>query len=89
MLVFTIIFVGSVIGVALLLNLWRFMKGPHMLDRVIALDTMYINAIALIVILGIFMGSPLYYESALLIAMLGFVSTSAVCKFILRGDIIE
>jgi multicomponent K+:H+ antiporter subunit F len=56
---------------------------------VIALDTMYINAIALIVILGIFMRSPLYYEGALIIAMLGFVSTTAVCKFILRGDIIE
>lgn len=89
MLEITILGVSAMIGVALLLNLWRFMKGPHMLDRIIALDTMYINAIALIVILGIFMGSPLYYEGALLIAMLGFVSTSAVCKFILRGDIIE
>lgn len=85
----TILVVSAVIGLSLLLNLWRFMKGPHMLDRIIALDTMYINAIALIVLLGIFMGSPLYYESALFIAMLGFVSTSAVCKFILRGDIIE
>lgn len=80
---------SSIIGVSLLLNLGRFMIGPHLLDRVIALDTMYINAIALIVILGIFMGSPLYYEGALFIAMLGFVSTSAVCKYILRGDIIE
>lgn len=84
-----ILTVSAMIGVSLLLNLWRFMMGPHMLDRVIALDTMYINAIALIVILGLFMGSPLYFEGALFIAMLGFVSTSAVCKFILRGDIIE
>ena len=84
-----ILVVSATIGLSLLLNLWRFMKGPHMLDRITALDTMYINAIALIVLLGIFMGSPLYYEGALLIAMLGFVSTSAVCKFILRGDIIE
>lgn len=89
MLEVTILIVSAAIGVSLLLNLWRFMKGPHMLDRIIALDTMYINAIALIVLLGIFMGSPLYYEGALFIAMLGFVSTSAVCKFILRGDIIE
>ena len=89
MLNVTIYLVSAVIGVALLLNLWRFMKGPHMLDRVIALDTMYINAIALIVLLGIFMGSPLYYEGALFIAMLGFVSTSAVCKYLLRGDLIE
>ncbi|WP_196159562.1 K+/H+ antiporter subunit F [Reinekea sp. G2M2-21] len=85
----TVLAVSAAIGVSLLLNLWRFMKGPHMLDRILALDTMYINAIALIVLLGIYMGSPLYYEGALLIAMLGFVSTSAVCKFILRGDIIE
>ncbi|EAR11186.1 K+/H+ antiporter subunit F [Reinekea blandensis] len=89
MLETTILIVSALIGLSLLLNLWRFMKGPHMLDRIIALDTMYINAIALIVLLGIFMGSPLYYEGALFIAMLGFVSTSAVCKFILRGDIIE
>jgi len=80
---------SGIIGVSLLLNLGRFMIGPHLIDRVIALDTMYINVIALIVILGIFMGSPLYYEGALFIAMLGFVSTSAVCKFILHGDIIE
>jgi multicomponent K+:H+ antiporter subunit F len=81
--------VAAVIGLSLLLNLWRFMIGPQMIDRVIALDTMYINAIALIVLLGIFMRSPLYYEGALIIAMLGFVSTTAVCKFILRGDIID
>ena len=84
-----ILAVSAIIGVSLLLNLWRFMIGPHTLDRVIALDTMYINAIALIVIIGIHMGSPLYYEGALIIAMLGFVSTTAVCKFILRGDIVE
>jgi multicomponent K+:H+ antiporter subunit F len=76
-------------GLPLLLNLWLFMIGPHKVDCVIAIDTMYINAIALIFILGIFMGSPLYYEGALIIAMLGFLSTTAVCKFILRGDIID
>ena len=84
-----ILAVAAIIGLSLLLNLWRFMIGPQMIDRVIALDTMYINPIALIVILGIFMRSPLYYEGALIIAMLGFVSTTAVCKFILRGDIID
>lgn len=89
MLDIIMLIVTAIIGISLLLNLWRFMKGPHMIDRIIALDTMYINAIALIVILGIFMDSPLYYEGALLIAMLGFVSTSAACKYILRGDIIE
>jgi len=84
-----ILAVAAIIGLSLLLNLWRFMIGPQMLDRLIALDTMYINAIALIVILGILMRSPLYCEGALIIAMLGFVSTTAICKFILRGDIID
>lgn len=89
MLEITLLIVSAMIGLSLLLNLWRFMKGPHMVDRIIALDTMYINAIALIALLGIFMGSSLYFEGALFIAMLGFVSTSAVCKYLLRGDIIE
>lgn len=62
-----ILTVAAIVGLSLLLNLWRFMIGPHMIDRVIALDTMYINAIALIVILGLLMRSPLYYEGALVI----------------------
>ncbi|GGX43540.1 K+/H+ antiporter subunit F [Saccharospirillum salsuginis] len=77
------------VGVALLLNLWRLIKGPSVLDRILALDTMYINSIALIVLLGLFLGNPLYFEGALLIAMLGFVSTAALCKYLLRGDLIE
>ena len=77
------------ISIALLLNLWRLLRGPSLPDRILALDTMYINSIALIILYGLLMGSPLYFEAALLIAMLGFVSTVAVCKFLLRGDIIE
>ena len=74
---------------ALLLNLWRLVKGPSVPDRVLALDTMYINSIALILLYGLWQGTPIYFEAALLIAMLGFVSTVAICKFLLRGDIIE
>ena len=77
------------LGIGLLLNLWRLLKGPSVLDRVLALDTMYINSIALIVLLGLYFGSPLYFEGALLIAMLGFVSTAALCKYLVRGDLIE
>ncbi len=77
------------VGIGLLLNLWRLLKGPSVLDRVLALDTMYINSIALIVLLGLYFGSPLYFEGALLIAMLGFVSTAALCKYLVRGDLIE
>uniref|UniRef100_A0A486XPK9 Na(+) H(+) antiporter subunit F n=1 Tax=Rheinheimera sp. BAL341 TaxID=1708203 RepID=A0A486XPK9_9GAMM len=84
-----IMLVFAMISVALLLNLWRLLRGPSVSDRILALDTMYINSIALIILYGLLMGSPLYFEAALLIAMLGFVSTVAVCKFLLRGDIIE
>jgi multicomponent K+:H+ antiporter subunit F len=84
-----IMLVFVMISSALLLNLWRLLRGPSLPDRILALDTMYINSIALIILYGLLMGSPLYFEAALLIAMLGFVSTVAVCKFLLRGDIIE
>lgn len=81
--------VMCVIGLALLLNLWALIRGPSLPDRLLALDTMYINSIALLLSYGIYSASQLYFEAALLIAMLGFVSTVAVCKFLLRGDIIE
>jgi len=89
MLELTITIVAICICIALFLNLWRLLEGPTVSDRILALDTMYINAIALILLYGIHMGSVLYFEAALLIAMLGFVSTAALCKYLLRGDIIE
>lgn len=75
--------------VSILLNLYRMSVGPDLPDRILALDTMYINSIALIVLFGIWLDTKTYFEAALLIAMLGFVSTVAVCKYLLRGDIIE
>ncbi|CAI3792113.1 MULTISPECIES: K+/H+ antiporter subunit F [Rheinheimera] len=78
-----------VVGVALVLNLYAAIRGPSVVDRLLALDTMYINSIALLLLYGIYLGTSLNFEVALLIAMLGFVSTVAVCKFLLRGDIIE
>lgn len=79
----------GLIVIALLLNLYRLLRGPSLPDRVLALDTMYINAIALIVLYGIAGGGTLYFEAALLIALIGFVSTLAVAKYMTRGDIIE
>lgn len=79
----------ALIVAALLLNVYRLTIGPDMPDRLLALDTMYINSIALIVLLGLWLNTKTYFESALLIAMLGFISTVAVCKYLLRGDIIE
>jgi len=77
------------IGVAFLLALFRLLAGPTRGDRILALDTMVINAIALIVLFGIHRSSTTYFEAALLLAMVGFVGTVAYCKFLLRGDIVE
>lgn len=84
-----LVFLSVVLGIALILNGWRLLIGPSTADRILALDTMYINSIALIVLLGLYFESTLYFEAALLIAMLGFVSTAALAKYLLRGDIIE
>ncbi|MCV2882153.1 K+/H+ antiporter subunit F [Actibacterium sp. XHP0104] len=67
----------------------RLVIGPTTGDRILALDTMVINALSLVVVLGIHQGVTVYFEVALLVAMLGFVSTVALARFILRGDIIE
>ncbi|MCB5186661.1 K+/H+ antiporter subunit F [Methylobacillus caricis] len=77
------------VSAALALNFWRLLKGPSSPDRILALDTLYINTIALLVLFGIHIGSALYFEAALLIALMGFVGTVAMCKYLLRGDIIE
>lgn len=74
---------------AMLMNLWRMVRGPALPDRILALDTMYINSIALIVLFGVHKGTELYFEAALLIAVMGFVGTVAVVKYLLRGDIVE
>ncbi len=79
----------SMFGVALLLSAWRLFRGPDATDRILALDTLYINTAAVIVLYGIYIGRPYFLEAALLIALLGFVSTMALAKFLLRGDIIE
>lgn len=79
----------AALGLALALNLWRLIKGPGVADRILALDTMVINVIGLIVLAGIESGSGTSFEAALLLAMVGFVSTVAYAKFCLRGDIVE
>lgn len=71
------------------LSMVRLVLGPTPGDRILALDTMVINAIGLVVLLGIYQGVQIYFEVSLLIAMLGFVSTIALARFLLRGDIIE
>ena len=74
---------------AVLLSLWRLIIGPSKPDRILALDTLYVNTLALLVLLDIKLASSLYFEAALLIALFGFVGTVALAKFLTRGDIIE
>ena len=62
---------------------------PLAADRILALDTMVINVIALLILYGIWKGTAVYFEVSMLVAMVGFVSTVAYCRFVLRGDIIE
>jgi multicomponent K+:H+ antiporter subunit F len=76
-------------ALALLLNAWRLFRGPGLADRILALDTLYINTLALLVLLGIHWGSEVYFEAALMIAMVGFVGTVVLSKYLLRGDIVE
>ena len=79
----------GLVTAALLLSLWRLVVGPSKPDRILALDTLYVNTVALLVLLGIHLRSNLYFEAALLIAMMGFVGTAALSKYLTRGDIIE
>lgn len=76
-------------SLALVMNIIRLLRGPHLTDRILALDTIYINSLALLVLFGIWHHTTFYFEAALLIAMLGFIGTVAASKFLLRGDIIE
>ncbi|GJL72942.1 MAG: monovalent cation/H+ antiporter subunit F [Nitrosomonas sp.] len=79
----------GLVAVAVVLSFWRLLWGPSAPDRILALDTLYINTIALLVLLGIHLSSALFFEAALLIALMGFIGTVALCKYLLRGDIIE
>lgn len=84
-----LLFAFAVVAIAQVLSMVRLVIGPTTGDRILALDTMVVNAIGLIVLLGIIQGSRIYFEVTLIIAMLGFVSTVAYARFVLRGDIIE
>ncbi|MFA5488092.1 MAG: K+/H+ antiporter subunit F [Candidimonas sp.] len=67
----------------------RLLRGPSSSDRVLALDTMYINAMLILLVLGLQFNSNLYFDIALLIGLFGFVGSVALAKFLLRGEVIE
>lgn len=77
------------VAAAMALNLWRLVRGPALADRILALDTLTINTIALVMLLDMALATSVYFEAALLLAMMGFVGTVALAKFVLGGDIIE
>ncbi len=79
----------AAITLAMVLNLYRLVKGPDLADRAISLDTLYVNAIAIVILLGLRFHTGIFFEAALIIAMLGFISTVAFAKYLERGNIIE
>lgn len=86
---YAVILAFVIVGLCQLMAMVRVIIGPDTGDRILALDTMVVNAIGLIVLMGLSQGTRIYFEVSLIIAMLGFVSTVAYARFVLRGDIIE
>ena len=77
------------LGMAMACAAYRLLFGPRAQDRVLGLDTFYVNAMLLLLTFGIQTGRTLYFEAALIIALLGFVGTVALAKFLMRGEVIE
>lgn len=82
-------FAFACLGLALVLCSVRLLRGPHATDRVLALDTMYINVVALVILYGIRFDTHIYFEAALIVALLGLVSTVALARYLSRGDVME
>lgn len=77
------------LGLAMACATFRLLRGPRAQDRVLALDTLYLEALLVLLTFGMQKASTVYFEAALVIGMLGFVSTAAFAKFLLRGEVIE
>ncbi len=77
------------LGLAMACATFRILWGPRAQDRVVGFDSLYVNAMLLLLVFGIGSGSSLFFEAALIVALLGFVSTVALAKFLLRGEVIE
>lgn len=89
LLIFVIKLTLGMYGAAILLLLWRMLRGPSAQDRVLAIDAIYNVGMLIALVVGIRYASSMYFEAALLIALFGFVSSSALAKFLLRGEVIE
>lgn len=89
MLTYVTLLCLGMMGVAAALNVYRLVKGPDIPDRVLALDTLYINVLAIIILFGIWLATDVFFEASLLIAVTGFVGTVALGKHMLHGEIID
>ena len=88
-LLWAITFAQIMLAIAMVLALARMIKGPRAQDRVLVLDTLYVNSMLLILVFGIRTGNTLYFEVSMIIGILGFVATVALAKFLMRGEVIE
>ncbi len=86
---YSLMIVMFAITVSMLLCLYRLVIGPSVIDRLLALDTLFLNAVCMIISLSIYWSSHLMFETALLIAMLGFVSTAALARYFTSGHVID
>lgn len=80
--------VGAV-ALSVLLSGWRLLRGPDAVDRILAVDTLYMGMVALVILLNLRWGTALLFEAALIVAMMGFVSTVALARYVTRGDVVE
>ncbi|MBP1876608.1 multicomponent K+:H+ antiporter subunit F [Ensifer adhaerens] len=88
-IIWSILAAQIMIGLAMAFALYRMIKGPRAQDRILGLDTLYINAMLMLLTFGIRTANSIYFESALIVALIGFVSSIAFGKFLMRGEVIE
>ncbi len=89
MLAWMITVAQVMLGMAMLCVAYRLVTGPRAQDRVLALDTLYVNAMLMLLTFGIQTGRTIYFEATLIIALLGFIGTLALAKFLMRGEVID
>lgn len=89
LLAYSITIAQILLAAAMVFAAYRMLRGPRAQDRILGLDALYVNATLMLLVFGIGSGSTLYFEAGLIIALLGFVGTVALAKFLLRGEVIE
>ena len=89
MLAWSVAAAQVLLGLAMACATFRILRGPRAQDRILGFHCLYVNAMLFLLVFGLGSGSTLYFEAALMVALLGFVSTVALAKFLLRGEVIE